>query len=229
MNDESTNPKDPSFLLSRRLDGDLTDKERRQLDEALKSSESLRAEEASIKKLNALLRRWSSAPVELDWEAHAALINGRCEAADTSQDESDLDGILERWGRDGIDFDEKNFATDVMRRVGDGRDVGTPSRNPWVFRIGVPLAAAAALAFALLGGPWMSGKPNPQIAENLPTKIAPVGVIPFDAPVCIVQFARAAPSGPVDVLPRGADRTSGISFTAIGIVTGGFGTITSDP
>lgn len=230
MNEQPINPDDPAFLLSRRLDGDLTDDERRRLDNSLRSSESLRADAESMRRMTDLLGRWADAPVELDWEAHAALINARCRSDDASQDQPELDGILRRWSRGGVAVDEDQFTSGVMQRVGRGTSgIEARSIHRWIFRIAAPLAAAAVLVFALVGGPGMPDRPGPGIVENPSVETAPPGLNEFQAPICIVRFARVTPNDSVDVVPRTVNRPRGISFTAIGIATGSLGVSTSNP
>ena len=230
MNEQPINPNDPGFLLSRQLDGDLTDDERRRIDDALCLSESLRDDAASMRKTNDILRRWAGAPVELDWEGHAALINARCQTDDTSQDQPELDGILTRWSQDDVAFDEDKFMDGVMQRIGgNARDIERPSSHRWMLRIAMPLAAAAILMFALIGGPWMSERFGAGVVENQLANTADVGPAPMGAPVCVVRFARVTPREPVEASPIAADRPGGISFTAIGIVTGSLNVAPANP
>ena len=53
------NPSDPELLLSRSLDGDLSEDEGRRLDEVLSASTSLRDSAKALAAVNDLLRRWA--------------------------------------------------------------------------------------------------------------------------------------------------------------------------
>ena len=215
MNEAPFNPDDISFLASRDLDGDLTGEERRRLGHMLDASESLRADVVAMRKVNELVRRWSAAPVEIDWDAHAKLIDVRCLADNDAQDRPELDGLLKRWAYDEVAFDDEQFTTEVMQRVSKTTSTArTRSGRPWMIRIAVPLAAAAALAFALIGGSWINRDAgSPDIAPRVLTES------PLDAakvPTCIVRFARES----LDVVPE-VRQSRGISFTAFGVATVG--------
>ena len=54
------NPDDLEFLISRALDGDLSDEESNRLARALEGSESLRAKERRYRSLHDLIARWAA-------------------------------------------------------------------------------------------------------------------------------------------------------------------------
>ncbi len=215
MNEAPFNPDDFGFLASRDLDGDLTGEERRRLGDALDASESLRADAVAMRKVSELVRRWAAAPVEIDWDAHAGLIDARCQADDDAQDRPELDRILKRWARDDVAHDDEQFTADVMQRVSKTASTArTRSGRPWIIHLAVPLAAAAVLALALIGGSWMNrdaGSPGivPRVLTESPLDTAKV-------PTCIVRFARES----LDVVPE-VRQSRGISFTAFGVATVG--------
>ena len=59
MTNEDYNPIDPEFLVSREIDGDLSNDERRLLEEALAGSEPLRTQRDKLLALNALMQKWA--------------------------------------------------------------------------------------------------------------------------------------------------------------------------
>lgn len=220
MTDADFNPDDAGLLASRDLDGDLSGDERRRLGDALDASESLRADADAMRRVNELVHRWAAAPAELDWDAYAALIDARCRAGRDAQDRPELDGLLKRWARSDVAHDDEQFTTDVMRRVGAGTvPARKEKRNPWIYRLGVPLAAAAVLAFALIGGSWMNRDDGTQgIAPGVVAEL-PLGVT--KVPTCIVRFVRESPSEAPELPGPEARRPSGVSFTAFGVATVG--------
>ena len=218
MNDTRFNPDDLGFLVSLDIDGDLTGEEQKRLTERLDASESMRADADAMRKVGELVRRWAAGPVEIDWHAHAGLINARCLAGEDSQDRPELEDLLKRWARDGTVFEDELFTADVMRRVGRRAPIANPRpRRLWIIRFAAPLAAAAVLAFAFLGVSRINRNvESPDLVSDVRTQL------PFDVsrvPVCIVTFARESP----DASPAKPDvePSSGISFTAFGLATVG--------
>ena len=223
MNEAPFNPDDIDFLASRDLDGDLTAEERRRLGDALDASESLRAKADAMRRVSDLVRRWAAAPVEIDWDAHTELIDGRCQADDDAQDRPEVDGILKRWARDVVAHDDEQFTADVMRRIGQTASTArTRSGRPWMIRIAVPLAAAAVLAMALIGGSWINRDAGSRDVGRVVLTESPLGAT--KVPTCIVRFARE----PLDVAPD-VRQSRGISFTAFGVATVGVGAAPAVP
>ena len=152
MSEPPVQPDDPAFLASRALDGDVSAEEQRQLDEALAASEQLRIEAEQLRKVDRLVKRWAGAGVELDWASYAKLIHARVEA---EVDEGELERVgrlVEHWGSAPVEFDEAAFTDGVMARI-RSEERRSPKRN-LIFRIGAPLAAAAAVAIAVSGWFW---------------------------------------------------------------------------
>jgi hypothetical protein len=148
MTDMPHNPKDPEFLLSRELDRELSEKERRVLDEGLADSASLRAERERYGALDKLLRRFAARKVDVDWDAFAADVD-RASAAEHPDEAGDsFDRLLARWGENEPVVDWERFTAVVMERIEPKRRATSWHRV--IFRIGAPLAAAAAIALAVL-------------------------------------------------------------------------------
>ncbi len=150
MTEEQYNPNDVLFLISCGLDETLSDKQQRVVDGALAKSPSLREQADALRATAALLAQWSKQPVDCDWTGHAQSISDQI--GDAASDEFDqLDTLLGRWSTTRPSFDAEAFTADVMVRV-DGTNTGGVSKV--LFRIGAPLAAAAAIALAVVGTLW---------------------------------------------------------------------------
>ena len=220
MKEQPFHPDDLGFLISRGLDDDLSENERRRLAEALSASEPLRQEAESMRALHLLVRRWSATTVEIDWSSHAALIEARCAEDAEREARPAVDRILKRWAGSEVTFDEEQFTAGVMERL--QRSAPRPkgrSRYHRLIRFGPALAAAAALALAFVGGPaFFSGS----------DALDPVSRVEFarpdNIPRAVVRFARGLPGD----TPGHSDQTApatggfgrgGISFTAFGVVT----------
>ena len=175
MTDRSYNSNDPSFLASRDLDGDLSPEERAQLERAIAASPTMREDAEEIRAVDRLVKQWAVQPVEVDWEHHAANIIARIECEETPAERAALDRVLVRWKSQPLDLDEDAFTTAVKDRLVGV--VGSRTRRAWVWRLGVPLAAAAAVAIALTARIW----------------IAPMG-----QPVAVVRFGSSHSADRVD-------------------------------
>lgn len=224
MKEQPFQPDDLGFLISRGLDDDLSDDERRRLTEALSASDALRKEAESMRALHLLVRRWSRAPVEIDWTSHAALVEARCAEDADGEDRPAVDRILKRWAAGDVTFDEEQFTAGVMERLQRSSQLPKRrSRYRRLIRLGPPLAAAAALALALVGGPaFFSGS----------DALDPVSRVEFarsdSAPRAVVRFARGLPGDTPGHSNQTAPTTgesgrSEISFTAFGVMTSAAG------
>jgi len=210
MSEIPYNPDDLAFLVSRSLDEELPEADRRRLDDALASSESLRGEAEQFRNLARLVQRWAAEGAELDWEHHHALISAQAAGEDDSEASRKLDGLLARWGASVVPLDEKKFTNAVMTRI-DPRRARKIGRR-LVFRLGVPLAAAAMVALALTGRLWF-GPPPASVSQVVFGKRAATtaGLTSAAAlAVAVVSFARE----PVDVTTRIA--SAGMSFGSAG-------------
>lgn len=204
------NPDDPAFLLSRSLDEELSEPERQRLEDALARSQTLRADAGQFRALHRLMKRWGRQPADIDFAHHAALI-----AAQTADEDSEalrnVDRLLARWGSRRVALDEGKFVDAVMSRV-----LPHPTRalrTRLIFRLAVPLAAAAAVAVALTTGVWFTpgAKPRCHVAIG-PHWSAAVAAHDSDAePRHLVMFGRDA----VDRIPS---VPMGVSFGAVGAV-----------
>lgn len=158
MHDAEYNPNDPEFLVSCAGDGELTAEAQDQLDTHLRDSESLRAFSYELVRLDRLIENWARPAAELEWDAHAALIDARIEANLPEDTLARVDGLLGQWGRRVPEVDGDRFVQAVSSRIASPRFSRGASRS--ILRIGAPLAAAAALT--LVATAWFWGHDAPQ-------------------------------------------------------------------
>ncbi len=213
MSETGYNPDDPAFLLSRSLDEELSGDQRERLERALAASESLQAEAEQLRAVDRLVKAWAAKPIELDWDHHAALACAQPESEEDSEDLCKVDRLLDRWGARSAPVDAEEFTAAVLARVRGSR--GRRSRRGLIFRLGAPLAAAAAIGVVLTGRSWLAppAKPVCQVVYEsmIATRAAPhdlqaaAGAGERTAPVAVVAFNRTPVasvtemSGPVGV------------------------------
>ncbi len=185
MSGDAYNPNDPAFLLSRGLDGDLSAEERRRLEESLLQSESLRSEVAKLEAVNRLLARWRKTSIEVDWKHHAALTSAVARSAGDKQLDK-VDELLQRWRNRNAEVEAIDLTPGVLAEIRSQRRGANPYRL--VLRLGVPLAAAAAIVLALTVTTWFA---------------------PPRDPVCRVAIG---PSWKVSVVEREFESRSVVSF-----------------
>jgi len=201
MTDRPFNSDDLAFLMSQELDGDLSADRRARLNEARAASEELRKESKDLATVDRLLGRWAARGVELDWNATAGLIEAEVRGRDAGLDE--VDALLERWGqREGNAAD---FSTAVLKRI-RAQDRELRSRR-LIFRLGAPLAMAAAVALVVFGTSWLEPTAKPVTVVAIGRTIAESA----DAPRTVVSFGR--PRG--DVVARDTTPPS-IGFMTLG-------------
>jgi len=180
---------DLRFLMSRSLDGDLSADESARLENALANSAELRSDRAEFVAVHRLVTEWGSNPVEIDWAAHHDLIKARIgRDAKCERDDRRVGELLSDWaGRQGVS--NVDLRGRVLAEIHGTHRATRPMR--WVIRLGLPLAAAAAIAIAVLLPNWKSGN-----ATN-PISIVQIG--PGSGPVATaasttVVFERTATS-----------------------------------
>lgn len=175
MCDAAYNPNDPEFLASLARDAELTGEAQDRLDGHLRKSEVLRVFVSELESLDRLIGNWAETEVELDWEAHAALIEARIDGDIDEEALASVDGLLGRWGRHTPEIDESRFVTGVTRRVTASRS--TKRMRRLIFRIGAPLATAAAVTLVATAWLWHRAARQPfvQVSYRMP------GAQPADA------------------------------------------------
>ncbi len=217
MSEKPYNPNDPAFLLSRSLDERLSETDRKQLDEAVASSESQRAESDGLAAVDGLVRRFGQEPVELDWAQHEALI--LAELRGEAEGLGAVDALLTRWKRCEVNLDETEFADSVVaairdRNTGVGGQDAPARRRRWIFRLAVPLAAAAAIALTVSTALWRA-PPDERVSIvsiRPGHRAGPAGSGVANAPRAVVTFARAPADH--DVAREAKPRVSLISVGA---------------
>lgn len=201
MTSEPYNPDDLEFLISRDIDGDLSEEEKLLLSDALAGSDSLRNEADQLRSVSRLAGRWGSAAPNIDWESHEKLTCAML--SDDGTQDGALSQVLGKWGRHA-GIDEDRFATDVMRKVrGDRRRWIYP-----VFRIGAPLAAAAAVVLTVSSLLWFDSSAPPvsvvQIARQ--SRVDRTAVTER----ALVSFSRES------VTEKQIDAAPGVAFLTLG-------------
>lgn len=210
MNEEPYQADDPSFLLSRALDEELTEIQRQRLEEALAGSPALRLEASTLRSVDRLLKGWAGRRIKFDETAFEAGVLAR--VADEAHGEAlgKVDSLVERWSRHRPVVDEEAFVQEVLGQIGPTDRVAPWSR--WVVRLGLPLAAAAVVAIAVTARIGLTPAHAPvvrvAIGRTLP---APDGPRDHGRAQPVVSFARA----PVDVSPT-PFAEPGVSFIAVG-------------
>jgi hypothetical protein len=208
MTEEHYNPNDVLFLISCGLDETFSDEQQRVVDGALAESPYLRKQADALRATAVNLARWSKQPVDCDWTGHAQSISDRI--GDAASDEFDqLDALLGRWSATRPSFNADAFTANVMARV-DGASTGGVSKV--LFRIGVPLAAAAAIALAVVGTLWLQAPLVPSIHVVYESSaVYGADGSRTDSPKCYVAFRRE----PVVQRTIG-DGVPGLSFISVG-------------
>lgn len=209
MIDETYNPNDPLFLVSRGLDRDLSDGERGRLNDALNASPTLREEAKRLEAVDRLVKQWGREGVEIDWRHHADLVVA---SPQTDADDATLrkiDELIAAWGRRQPVLDEKAFADAVLSRITPNRRKTLPMQ--WVLRIGAPLAAAAAIALAVTASLWFTPAPVPVVLVSIGRTGDQPAMVRSGGPKIIVSFAR-----PTDDKHADATDAPGIGYMTIG-------------
>jgi len=222
MTGNAYNPDDPAFLISRALDDDLPETERRRLDEALAQSESLRTEALKFEAVDRLVQRWGRRSVELDWRSHAALTQASAAEGTGETGSRKIDDLLRRWGGRSDEVEAVDLTVGVLARIRGERRRATPQR--YLLRIGLPLAAAAAIILTATTTTWFAPAPQPICRVAIgPSSRETTGVAPETGSAVVVSFAR-----PTEVLAA-SPRAPSIGFATIGVEPIGAGSEESAP
>lgn len=154
MTEPIIHPDDPLFLVSRRLDGDLSDTESRSLAERLVASAELADAAKRMESLDQAIRRATPGLPALDWTHELELTLGRIADDVSNSEDQQIDTALERWAH-ATSVKDVDLAPHVITKLA-GAAKQSPRRRlvlPWA----VPLAAAAAIAMIVMG-PWFGGE-----------------------------------------------------------------------
>jgi len=209
MTAEAFNPDDLAFLFSRGLDGDLSPDEQRRLGESLSQSESLQSEASKFEAVDRLIHRWGQKPVEVDWKHHAALTSACAGSAD-DEPLGKVDDLLRQWRNRSVGVEAIDLTTSVLAKIRSERRLATPYR--FVLRLGMPLAAAAAIALAVTVTTWF-------VPARDPICRVAIGPSSWNAAVAqrgvesraVVSFAQASEAAKTFQVP------AAIGFATIGV------------
>lgn len=177
MTEHRHNPDDIELLISRSLDEALSPADRGRLERALAASPELRAHAERYRSLHRLLARWTAesamgAARSIEPSVAEALRLPHAhsvEAVSPAADDDDLGGVddlLGRYGREDIRVNWDAFTERVIKQIEPAHVARPGAAGParpqrmWL-RLAMPLAAAAALALAVLYGPWWNGGSQP--------------------------------------------------------------------
>ncbi len=209
MTADAYNSDDLAFLISRGLDGDLSPAERRRLDAALSQSESLRAEVSKFEAVDQLVERWGEKPVEVDWQYLATLTSASAGSADDER-LGKVDDLLRRWRNRNAGIEGIDLTTNVLARIRSERRRATPYR--FVFRLGIPLAAAAAIVLAVTLTTWFTPARDPiyRVAIGPSSWSAAVAERGVESRV-VVSFAQSVEATTTREMPPA------IGFATIGV------------
>lgn len=189
MAESKYNPNDPEFLASCGIDEPLSDDEREQLTAAMRKSNQLSRFQSQIAAVNRLIEHCSEERIELDWEAHLKLIEGRIAEGDEAC-LGVVDELVCAWASDVPQVEPGSFTRDVLERIRTDRGVHLWRRQ--IFRIGAPLAAAAIIALAV--GLWVwqpfTRQPIARVVYQMPARESSRSAAAHRA---VVQFVRSAP------------------------------------
>lgn len=163
MSDSNDNPNDPAFLASRALDESLPAAAKARLDEALDASEDVRSLAMQMEAVDRLVKKWGRQSPDIDWACHEKLIKARVEAIGEEDQLHGVDDLIAKWASPPP-IDEHRFESAVMNRIRRERPA---IRRRILFRIGVPLAAAAAVAIVATGMLWPSLSTQPMVQVDI--------------------------------------------------------------
>jgi len=191
MSIESYNPSDPEFMASRSLNEELSKDEQRLLDETLASSDALRAEADYLRKVDALVKSMAEDKVELDWHTYTRLVQARVAEEHDALRDKRLDTLLAEWSGPGVEVDQEAFAAAVMAQV-EARGSRARPRN-LLFRVGLPLAAAALLALSVTAVLWSQAERSPVNIVHLSSQLTVADAADAATSDLVVSFRRRPP------------------------------------
>jgi len=183
---ESYNPNDPGFLLSRRIDRDLSPDDGERLEACLRASPQLRRNAEQLEAVSRLVARWAQRRADIDADVLAKLTHAQTASHAADADLARVDRLLHRWGADPGTADEVDLTARVLDQI-RSRRLAAPVRR-LVFRLGVPLAAAAAVAIAVVGTMWFPARPQAVCQVTLADSTSQ-SISTREAPQVVVSFA----------------------------------------
>lgn len=192
MKDPAFNPDDLLFRLSQALDGELSESDRRELERSIEQDPHLRDDARKLSDLHKLLARWSAANPDVDWDAFAKSVERLAVTESEAEKLDRVDELLANWADTTPQLDWDEFTHDVMAELQPASRASTLYRN--LLRIGMPLAAAAAIAIAFWGPFGNGGGSGPINQVALQTELSPVVQVRIGAPIETRPVAIASAS-----------------------------------
>ena len=171
MTESTIHPDDPLFLVSRQLDGDLSETESKELAVRLAASAELADAARRMRSTDEAIRRAMPSLPALDWVRETELVLGRIADDGANSGDQQIDTVLERWAQ-ATSVQDDDLAKRVINTVAGAAKASSRRRLvlPWA----VPLAAAAAIAMIVMG-PWFRGEiQQPQNGPTVAALAAPV-------------------------------------------------------
>lgn len=148
MSELPFNPNDPLFLASRSLDERLTDDERRKLAKWLREDVEAARELEELRGADRLVQRWGRSFTDLTSDDVVDFVVAGISKETQVGEEGNLDQLLERFGLAKPEIHWSAFHHGVVGKI--KKTSRQKNIYRWTYRISVPLAAAAVLAFAVL-------------------------------------------------------------------------------
>ncbi len=164
MSESTYNPNDPAFLASRSLDETLDDADQERLRDVRSADASVETEARQLAAVDALVRKWSESDAYGTPDAFVESVLGRIVDEHDEKNHA-LDQRIRDWAGNVPQVDARAFVNGVRRRMERGH--GQRRRRPMLFRLGVPLAAAASIALALSAGLWFRSARRPLVEVSI--------------------------------------------------------------
>ncbi len=211
MRSEEINPNDPMFLVSRNLDGELTGAEQSRLAKLLSESPEMRREAEKYCELNEALKSFGCSMPDVDFGDFSDRVRQSLGSSEDDAQLVEVDQAIQSWASKPVVFDEERFTAGVLEQIGESRSSTSRSRSI-LFRIGMPFAAAAAVALV-----WIGGFRN----EHQPRRVADVQIGGIERVATHISHGntRLASVVSFDRTPVETDRSTrsgGISLSFVG-------------
>ncbi len=159
MTDRPHNSNDPEFLLSRAIDESLAEPDQSRIAELMAGSAELRQADDGLRAVDALVKRWGDKKAAYDEAAFVDRVSETISGEFDAEDLEEVDELIARWAAHGPEVDWEKFEAGVTGRIKPAGSVRSLRRV--IFRIGAPLAAAAAIVMAVSIGLNRPASPEP--------------------------------------------------------------------
>lgn len=201
MTEPTIHPDDPLFLVSRQLDGDLSEAELKALVVRVSASPELTDAARRMQAVDEAVRRSMPGLPALDWAREAEMVLGRIADAFANPEDHRIDAALDGWSR-ATSVEDADLAGRVLSKVTAAKAKPRRLVLPWA----VPLAAAAAIAMIVMG-PWFGGE-APQLFDGPTIASLPAPVVD----VVMGPVERSTGAEPTDSRSVPAQATNVVVF-----------------